>query len=152
MPLLRHLEHVAELHRRVACQRRGRLFDRSVAAILGQRGQRLLDRRGRTTGRQLSRHGGDAQATRPELLVLQTKKGKLGAVVRRRRDQGRLHVHRLRNEERLARATARAQTLEQTVVQHALVRRVLVDEDKSVWSLRDQVTRSGLTYGTQNAV
>src|ERR1700674_1516057 len=48
-PLLGDVEHVAELHRRMTGQGRGSLFDRAIAAAVGERGKRLLDRRRRST-------------------------------------------------------------------------------------------------------
>src|SRR5579864_9068815 len=79
--LLGDVEDVAELHRRVAGEGCGGSRDRPVAAVLGQRGQRLLDRGGCTTGGQLDRDRDDAQAARPELLELQPKARELVAVV-----------------------------------------------------------------------
>src|SRR5207245_1040839 len=52
--LLGHIEHVPELHRGMACDRRGSLLDGPVAAMLGERRQRFLDRRRRATRRKLN--------------------------------------------------------------------------------------------------
>ena len=67
-------------------------------------------------------------------------------------DQRGLDVHRLWDEQRLAGAAARAQALEQAVVQNALMRGVLVDEDQPVRAFGNKVARSRLADGTQDSI
>ena len=124
---------------------RGRgLFDRTVAAVLGQGAEGLLDRRGGAARWQLDRHGGDAQAPGPKLLVLEPQVGQLRTVVGRGGDRRGLEVDGLRDEQGLARAPSASQPLEEAVVEDALVRRVLVDQDQAVGAFGDQVARAGL--------
>ena len=69
-----------------------------------------------------------------------------------RRDQARLHVHRLRHQKGLAHATPGSQPFEQPVVEDALVGCVLIDKDQSLRPFRDQVTRSHLADRAQNVL
>src|SRR5207247_3238060 len=67
--LLGDVEYVAEPHRRMARERGGGPLDRTIAAILGERGERLLDGGGRAPGRPLGRRGRGAPDRRHELSL-----------------------------------------------------------------------------------
>ena len=92
----------------------------------------------------LDRNGGDAEAPRPKLLVLEPQVGQLCTVVCRGGDRRGVEVDGLGDEQWLAGAPPASQPLEEAVVEDALVRRVLVDKDQAVGALGDQVARTGL--------
>ena len=73
-------------------------------------------------------------------------------MVRGRRDQGRIDVYRLRNQQRLAGPPTVAEAIEQPVVENPLVRRMLVDQDQAVRALGDQVSGSRLADRAQHRV
>jgi hypothetical protein len=113
----------------VAGKRRCGLLHGPLTAIVGQRGKGLLNGGRCAPGRHLDRDGGDAQAARAELLVLETQIGKVCAMVGSGGDEPRLDIDGLRHQQRLGHAPAGSQPFQEPVVEHTLVGRVLVDED-----------------------
>jgi len=143
-PLLRDIEDVAEADRRVARKRSRSFVHRLIPARLAQCRQRFLHRGRRTTGGHLHRYRCDAKAARSELLVLESERGQVRAMIGGRRYQRRLDVHRLRHQQRLACSDARFQALQQAVVQDPLVGGMLIDQHESLRSLGNKIAGADL--------
>ncbi len=90
---------------------------------------------------------GDRHGARPERLDREPDFRKLLGAARSRSTSSRGQLHHLRDQEHLARHGAAGKRRLQPLVDDALVRGVLVDDDQPVIGLRDDVVRVKLRAG-----
>src|SRR5262249_18471737 len=75
----------------------------------------------------------------PERLTLEARRSEQPAVLGERGQLTRPHGDRLRDEECVARDAARCEIASQVLEEHALVRRVLVDQDDAAGALAEEI-------------
>ena len=129
---------IAALHATVAARRSCRACAAGVA-IAGERRQRLAQASLGIEARMRHRHAADEQRVSAEPLDLEAEPREHVAVRLERVALGGTEVQRQRKEQSLRRRLAALEHAHELLVQHALVRRVLVDEHDAVVVLEHHV-------------